>query len=90
MENIMIPANWQLPLSLSATFGRATSALWTLGSQGIAARPTPATGAFAPFAAAVVDTDIDAVKRDRAVAGMDHTCINAVYVPGSLAWSPPI
>ena len=90
MENIMTPANWQLPLSLSATFGCATSALRTLGSQGIAARPTPVNAAFAPFAAAVVDADVKAVKRDRAAAGMDHTRIDAVYVLGSLAWSPPI
>ena len=57
MENIKTPANWQLPLSQSATLGCAASALWTLGSQGIAVRPTPVNAAFAPFAAAVVDAD---------------------------------
>lgn len=89
MENIMIP-NWQLPLSLSATSGCAASALWALKSQGIAVRPTAPNAAFVPFCAAVVDVDVKAVKRDRN-AGMGHTRrIDAVYVPGSLAWSPPI
>ncbi|MFC5728023.1 MULTISPECIES: hypothetical protein [Nocardioides] len=88
MENIMIPS-WQLPLSLSATSGCAISVLWTLESQGIAVRPAAPNAAFAPFAAAV-DVDVKAVKRDRN-AGMGHTRrIDAVYVPGSLAWSPPI
>ena len=89
MENNIV-TSWQLPLSLSATRGCAASALATLEVQGIAVRPTAPKAAFAACAGVVADvaTDLTAVKRDR--AGMDHTRIAAVYVPGSLAWSPPI
>lgn len=86
MKNLNV-TSWQLPLSVSATPGCAVSALATLEVQGIAVRPI---AAFAAFAGVVADvaTDLTAVKRDR--AGMDHARIAAVYVPGSLAWSPPI
>lgn len=90
MENFNL-ADWQLTLSADATLGRAASALVTLPVQGVAVRPTAPKAAFAPFAALVADvaTDGIAAKRDRN-PGMGHTCISAVYVPGSLAWSPPI
>ncbi len=94
MENfVMIPAMtsaWQLPLSPSASLGCATSALPTFEVPGIAARAIAPNAAFAPFAtlaAAAVATD--AVKRERAHAGMGQRGTTA-YVPGSLAWSPPI
>ncbi|WP_435770883.1 hypothetical protein [Nocardioides sp. SYSU DS0651] len=87
MENYTV-TTWQLPLSLSATPGHAASALATLEVQGIAARPTAPNAAFAPFGGVVAG--VKAVKRDRATTGMDHTCIDAVYVPGLPAWSPPI
>ncbi len=102
MENItMTPATtgtatsgtWQLALSPSASLGCAAFALRTVEVQGIAARPAAPTAAFAPFgavAAAAVAIDAPAVKRERAIAGTGQHGTTAVYVPGSLAWSPPI
>ena len=91
MENFTA-TTWQLPLSLSATRGCAASALVTSEVQGIAVRPTAPTAAFAPFGGGIADvaTNGQAVKRDRATTGMDHTRIDAVYVRGLHAWSPPI
>ncbi|MCR1785962.1 hypothetical protein KVF89_25740 [Nocardioides carbamazepini] len=77
--------------TLSATLGCATSALATLEVQGIAARPATVPTAFAPFAgASCVAVAADAAKRERAITGTDHRGSNAAYVPGLLAWSPPI
>jgi hypothetical protein len=88
MENNIV-TSWQLSLAPSATRGCAASALATLEVQGVAVRPSAPNAAFAPFAGVVADvaTDLTAVKRNR--AGMGHTRIDAVYVPGSPAWSPP-
>ena len=96
MENITV-TSWQLPLasglSASATRGRAASALATLEVQGIAARPLAPNAALVASAAcaevAFDGTAVTTAKRDRNT-GMGHTGITAVYVPGSLAWSPPI
>ncbi|WP_418059727.1 hypothetical protein [Pimelobacter simplex] len=94
MENfVMIPAMtsaWQRPLSPSAFLGCATSALPTFEVQGIAARAIAPNAAFAPFATLAAAVATDAVKRERAHAGMGRRGTTTAYVPGSLAWSPPI
>ncbi|TNM37628.1 hypothetical protein FHP29_17705 [Nocardioides albidus] len=95
MENItmqpVFPAMtsaWQLPLS--ASFGHATSAPATLEVQGFATRPAMGTTVFGTCALVA----IDAAERKFAIAGAVATKgrlgSNAAYVPGPLAWSPPI
>lgn len=75
MKNITITPAWQLTLSGVLSIDCATSALAAVPAQGIAVRPA---------------TDITAVKRERANAGMGRHGFNAVFVPGPHAWSPPI
>ncbi|GEB12791.1 hypothetical protein ACIRN4_08125 [Pimelobacter simplex] len=93
MENItMFPAMtsaWQLTLSPSACPSCATSALPTFEVPGIAARAIAPNAAFAPFATLAAAVATGALKRERAHAGMGQRGTTA-YVPGSLAWSPPI
>lgn len=76
--------------TLSATLGCATAALATLEVQGTVARPATAPTAVTPFAGAPFAVVAIDAKRERAIAGTDHRGSNAAYVPGPLAWSPPI
>lgn len=101
MENItMTPAMtsaWQLTLSpsafpgyaISARPGCASSALPTVPVVGLAARAIAPNAAFAPFATLAAAVATDAVKRERAYAGMGQRGTTA-DVLGSPAWSPPI
>ena len=95
MENIVMnpvmTSDWQLPLSAVASLNCATSALPALAAQGVAARAIAPNAAFAPFAAfGVAFVAANEAKRQRAITGMGHRGTTSAYVPGLLAWSPPI
>ncbi len=71
-------------LPCAATSLQVDSALRTIDVQGIAACTT--------WADATMRTEVTTVARDRvATTGIKgHLGFDAVYVPGLLAWSPPI
>lgn len=83
MKNITITPAWQLTLSAVLSADCATSALAAVPASALAA--VPAQGIAVRPA-----TDITAIKRERANAGMGSHGFAAVCVPGPLAWSPPI